>query len=237
MSRAAKRPRTTAYFDQVDHGIDDIHAREGKLNKSGINNVVEPLPVRETFQEDTDTWRTLTSWGIEEDTTFALDPDDGRLYDEAVNRDVMDESTSSEVQTLAPKKQYVRSRVSVSLISSHEFRVINVSEQKRPHVVWKEVHRQTYLTEMMRLEGRGDFRGTECPDCRARKVAEPSSADYRCQECLVPDLVCASCCVRRHRTTPFHRIEVRLGFNFSTYQLKPVYRSGFLQARGSLAYP
>lgn len=86
-----------------------------------------------------------------------------------------------------------------------------INTQKRPHVVWKDVHRQTYLSEMLRSEGRGDFNAETCVDCKARNVKNPHPAIYRCQECFVPDLVCASCCVQRHRTHPFHRIEVRLG--------------------------
>ena len=84
-----------------------------------------------------------------------------------------------------------------------------MSIQKRPHLVWKERHRTDYLDEFIRWEGRGDFRWERaCPDCYARGVALPGAPDHRCSDCCLPDLVCASCCVRRHRCLPFHRIEV-----------------------------
>ena len=82
--------------------------------------------------------------------------------------------------------------------------------QKRPHVVWKELHRQSYLEEIIRLAGRGDFQSAkDCPDCLARR-AMPCVPEYRCLECLIPDLVCLSCCVKRHRCHPLHRISVRV---------------------------
>lgn len=95
--------------------------------------------------------------------------------------------------------------------------MININEdlaygvlKKRPHVVWKELHRQHYLEEFMRWEGRGEFISDQCLDCKARRVDSPGRAIYRCTECFIPDLVCQSCCVKRHRTNPFHRIEVGL---------------------------
>lgn len=121
MSHPAKRPRTTAYIDQVDLGIEDIdysavHVREGKLNKSGINNVIEPLPVREPLQGVSDAWRRLTAWSVEDSTTLALDPADGRLYNEALERHVMDDSRGIEATAPVARKRYPRSKVSVSLL-------------------------------------------------------------------------------------------------------------------------
>lgn len=106
------------YIDQVDLGIKAIdysavHVREGKLNKSGINNVIEPLPVREPLRGISDAWKRLIAWSVEEDTTYALDPADGRLYDEAVERHVMDDSSGVEATVLVTKKTYTRSKVSV----------------------------------------------------------------------------------------------------------------------------
>jgi len=77
--------------------------------------------------------------------------------------------------------------------------------------VWKELHRQQYLEEIIRWEGRGDFRGAkQCSDCLARHSSTPGPSEYRCRECFLADLVCQSCCVKRHRTNPLHRIEVCL---------------------------
>lgn len=81
--------------------------------------------------------------------------------------------------------------------------------QRRPHVVWKEQYRQSYLEEECRWEGRGDFmHSTACPDCMARRLVQPNKAEYRCRDCLLPDLLCQACCVKRHRLHPFHRIQV-----------------------------
>jgi hypothetical protein len=81
--------------------------------------------------------------------------------------------------------------------------------QSRPHVIWKELHRQDYLDEVLRWAGRADFRTAKsCADCLARSVENPGPALYRCRECFLADLVCSSCCVKRHRMHPFHRIEV-----------------------------
>lgn len=72
-----------------------------------------------------------------------------------------------------------------------------------------ELHRQAYLEEQMRWEGRGDFAATKgCPDCKARRLDPPESAVLRCRDCFLPDLVCPTCCVKRHRSHPFHQIEV-----------------------------
>lgn len=85
------------------------------------------------------------------------------------------------------------------------------SHQRRPHVMWRDVHRQSYLEEMIRWAGRADFRGADgCPDCAVRRSAVVGQPEYRCWECFIPDLVCQICCVKRHRAHPLHRIEVRI---------------------------
>lgn len=98
--------------------------------------------------------------------------------------------------------------------------------QKRPHVVWKELHRQTYLDEMIRWSGRADFRtAKECPDCATRhQVGVP---EFRCQECFLADLVCAGCCLRRHRTQPLHWIEVSYCL-YITFDVNDFFRSGLV---------
>lgn len=80
--------------------------------------------------------------------------------------------------------------------------------------MWKQLHRATYLDEIIRLEGRADFRHAKaCADCLSRGEDPQGSPEYRCVECYTPNLVCISCCLRRHRMQPLHRIEVR----FSTF--------------------
>ncbi|KAF9536717.1 hypothetical protein CPC08DRAFT_652023, partial [Agrocybe pediades] len=69
-------------------------------------------------------------------------------------------------------------------------------------------HRQNYLDEMIRWEGRADFlTATQCPDCVAKGKPSPGVPQYRCEECFCPDLVCGECCVKRHRIQPFHHIQ------------------------------
>ncbi|KAF8885404.1 hypothetical protein CPB84DRAFT_1750196 [Gymnopilus junonius] len=48
----------------------------------------------------------------------------------------------------------------------------------------------------------------------------PSSVLTAWLECLVPDLTCSLCCVRRHRVHPFHQIERWDGHKFLTISLK-----------------
>lgn len=101
-----------------------------------------------------------------------------------------------------------------------DIKTYSVKFKKRPHVVWKQVHRQTYLEEMMRCEGRGDFlHSKECPDCKIRRIPVPELPEYRCCECMLPDLVCAPCCVKRHRTNPFHRIEVWFSYSLTCVRI------------------
>ncbi|PPQ93609.1 hypothetical protein CVT25_001013 [Psilocybe cyanescens] len=71
-------------------------------------------------------WEQVTSWAPPDDNNYALDPD-GQWFDEAVEAEVMQEP---EPPPVVKKKK--RSKVS-----------------KRPNVVWKEIHHQTYLEEIL----------------------------------------------------------------------------------------
>ncbi|KAF9470104.1 hypothetical protein BDN70DRAFT_821745, partial [Pholiota conissans] len=85
------------------------------------------------------------------------------------------------------------------------------------------LHRQTYVEEIVRWAGRGDFLNMKgCPDCAARGATAPGEPEYRCEECFPPDLVCAPCCVRRHRYHPFHKIEKWIGGQFVSTSLKDI---------------
>jgi len=78
--------------------------------------------------------------------------------------------------------------------------------------VWMEVHREEYLLEMMRWSGRGDFRtAKQCSDCIARQAEVPGEPRFQCLECALPDLMCNSCCLRRHKLHPFHWVQVGCG--------------------------
>ncbi|KAL0568471.1 hypothetical protein V5O48_013516 [Marasmius crinis-equi] len=128
-------------------------------------------------------WREGHDWEPLDDPKFALDSN-GNEYDEALKRGPLEEPDER-------KGTAKRSK-----------------QSRRPHNFWKENYRDNYLDECLRQEGRGDFAFDGCPDCEARGVKEESRPKgvYRCKTCS-PDLVCASCCVRRHRREPLHHIE------------------------------
>ncbi|KAF7364230.1 hypothetical protein MSAN_01082600 [Mycena sanguinolenta] len=70
---------------------------------------------------------------------------------------------------------------------------------------WTEDHRDTYLAELLRSEGRGDHAGSVCPRC---PMGPPGCAEYRCVSCLSGgELLFASCIVAAHSFLPFHRIQ------------------------------
>ncbi|KDR70910.1 hypothetical protein GALMADRAFT_144380 [Galerina marginata CBS 339.88] len=201
-SRPSKRQRAEggSYHDTVPI-IDDyytIHAREAEFRRVG--NSYRLAPALERSPQLDPIWATTESWAPVDDPEFSLDPD-GAWYDEQVGADVMEEFDIPSV--IAPPKKK-RSRVA-----------------KRPHVVWKELHRETYLEEVVRWSGRGDFiNARQCSDCILRKAEFPALPEYRCQECFLPDLVCASCCVRRHKAQPLHRIAKWTGVKFTPISLK-----------------
>ncbi|PPQ81349.1 hypothetical protein CVT26_014500 [Gymnopilus dilepis] len=180
----------------------DVHSRDGHLRKLG--SLITPAVVSRLVSTTNTNWSVMTEWAPPDDPEFALDPD-GAQYDEVLISDVLkgDENTGPSLES-AKKKKKNRSKVS-----------------RRPHIIWKEQHRQSYLDEIIHWAGRGDFqKATECPDCLSRKEAEPNMAEYRCRECFIPDLCCKNCCVRRHRMHPLHRIEFWNGKAFEKRTLK-----------------
>ncbi|KAI0712134.1 hypothetical protein C8Q76DRAFT_693826 [Earliella scabrosa] len=60
----------------------------------------------------------------------------------------------------------------------------------------------TYLDELLRLEGRGDFIDVGCP-CGA----EGCEAVYRCEDCADRQLYCQPCILASHASHPLHRIK------------------------------
>jgi len=202
-----KRARTnvqSTYQDSIslNNEYDIVYAREESTS-------LHSEPPAPTPQLDTDSWATTLSWSLPDDPSFALDPN-GEWYDEVVESNAMDDAPP---KASISKKKKVRSTVSVS--SAHlptKWNGYNSQRlKKRPHVTWMNVHRQSYLDEMTRWCSRGEFRtAQQCADCIARGIAVPSPAEYRCRECFQPDLTCRSCCLKRHRVHPFHRLEVRV---------------------------
>lgn len=79
--------------------------------------------------------------------------------------------------------------------------------QINPHLHWIRHHREKYFDEIVRHEGRTDFRDATCPDCPLN-TTETAKPQYRCRDCFLEDMTCQGCCLRRHRRHPFHVIEV-----------------------------
>ncbi|KAJ7912792.1 hypothetical protein B0H13DRAFT_2232409 [Mycena leptocephala] len=79
-------------------------------------------------------------------------------------------------------------------------------------------HIDRYLAEFLRLEGRGCVAREWCPACpRETRAANPA---YRCMDCFFPDLLCAECCVVKHKEHPLDRVEHWNGQHFERVTLK-----------------
>lgn len=76
--------------------------------------------------------------------------------------------------------------------------------QDAPLTTWVKDFRTASLDERMRYEGRGEKHlGESCPDCSC-----PGSGTVRCEDCFGRELLCRSCCIKRHHRLPLHRIKV-----------------------------
>ncbi|KAJ7430256.1 hypothetical protein B0H11DRAFT_2263932 [Mycena galericulata] len=75
-----------------------------------------------------------------------------------------------------------------------------------------------YLVEFLMLEGLGCVAREFCPACPSD--ARAPNPTYRCQDCFFPDLLCAGCCVKKHRDHPLDRTEVWNGEHFVRVTLK-----------------
>ncbi|KAJ7701065.1 hypothetical protein B0H16DRAFT_1748807 [Mycena metata] len=74
---------------------------------------------------------------------------------------------------------------------------------------------QTYLDELIQLEGRGEYQADEhCISCRA------APGDYRCRECFTDDLYCRPCLVAGHQDIPLHGVEMWKDGKFERTTLK-----------------
>ncbi|KAJ7481074.1 hypothetical protein B0H11DRAFT_1724414, partial [Mycena galericulata] len=73
----------------------------------------------------------------------------------------------------------------------------------------------SYLVEFLTLEGMGCVARDFCPACPAgTRAPEPK---YRCRDCFFPDLLCASCCVKKHKDHPLDRAEASAFFTGSVW--------------------
>ncbi|KAJ7775286.1 hypothetical protein B0H16DRAFT_1712863 [Mycena metata] len=74
---------------------------------------------------------------------------------------------------------------------------------------------QTYLDELIQLEGRGEYQVDErCISCGA------APGDYRCRECFTDDLYCKACLIAGHQDTPLHGVEMWKDGKFERMTLK-----------------
>ncbi|RPD53249.1 hypothetical protein L226DRAFT_576495 [Lentinus tigrinus ALCF2SS1-7] len=107
----------------------------------------------------------------------------------------------------------------------HRIETLDVNAQPRkrtagdrPLLQWQsEV--QTYLDELLRLEGRGDFKTPTCPECKQALYTE-ETLGYRCDDCDDTALYCQACTKERHLRHPFHRIKRWTGTHFEVVTLK-----------------
>ena len=96
-------------------------------------------------------------------------------------------------------------------------------------------HRDLYLDEMIRREGRGGYVASSCADCVMLGSSPAGLAQYRCLTCLPGPLLCAACLCKRHALLPTHRVQVSRIFP-STFTLRLTHhRSG--TARHSSGLP
>ncbi|KAJ7733908.1 hypothetical protein B0H16DRAFT_1327784 [Mycena metata] len=88
--------------------------------------------------------------------------------------------------------------------------------QDDPLGQWADDHLDTYLSEVLRLEGRGEHANyLLCPRCNE------GEADHRCAHCFSGgELLCRDCIVAAHAQLPFHRIEYWTGNMFERKTLK-----------------
>ncbi|KAJ7817576.1 hypothetical protein B0H13DRAFT_2379559 [Mycena leptocephala] len=86
------------------------------------------------------------------------------------------------------------------------------SVKKGPRVVlpgdasldeWRRVKRDSYVTALIRRDGRGSVAVDVCPGCKGSDQGPPL---FRCSDCFGDVLYCADCLVRGHRANPLHRV-------------------------------
>ncbi|KAJ7059133.1 hypothetical protein C8F01DRAFT_1370735 [Mycena amicta] len=88
-------------------------------------------------------------------------------------------------------------------------------ESDDPLRQWVSEHRDRFLSELLRLEGRGDHRYSNCSNCGVR------SATFRCRDCFSGgSLQCSECLLKTHQHLPFHRPEEWNGVHFESRTLK-----------------
>ncbi|SJL10438.1 uncharacterized protein ARMOST_13824 [Armillaria ostoyae] len=116
------------------------------------------------------------TWSPVNDTEVFLDPTDS-WYEEELCAEIYESHVFKQAGVDEPPKKEKRKRTKVS---------------KWPHMVWKDLHRQQYLDELLRREGRGEYRRDKhCPDCVMRSGTGAESLptpEFQCRDCFLDDL-------------------------------------------------
>lgn len=108
-------------------------------------------------------------------------------------------SMSIEDETLPPKRKRT---AGVSSLHSHVIISCSLSGQDNPLLIWIG-ERHTYLSEIIRLDGRGENVEDTCPGACC---TDPGR--FRCRDCDDLQLYCATCTLANHARSPTHRIQV-----------------------------
>ena len=117
-----------------------------------------------------------------------------------------------------PRKRY---ECTVSNLLSVQRLVAYLVKQIAPLLGFKR-HRQEYLDEEIRLEGRRGLSALPCPGCNHR------SPQFRCEDCSGGEILCQACMVKRHEILPLHvvkvgRFELR---SYNALETEPTFSNG-----------
>ena len=102
-----------------------------------------------------------------------------------------------------PLLSYLRAQIDYSKLES------DTDVKDMPMKTWLP-ERDLYLDELIRREGRGDFRAEKCSFCPENTEGDRGKAIFRCLDCSPAPLSCDQCLCRRHKDLPYHRVQVRL---------------------------
>ncbi|KAJ7053673.1 hypothetical protein C8F01DRAFT_1374953 [Mycena amicta] len=172
-------------------------------------------PAAETYQiADSTGQSSSTSHSVLHQYTDARS--DGRTTHSATIRRVVDARATDGPAVLLPDPPHPVSAL------DYEVHDLNETEYAReyrasdnPLQTWLNYHREDFLLELLRLEGRGDHRYTACRGCTV------GTAAFRCTECVQGGLLlCRDCIVKQHASLPFHRIQEWNGTHFDMRTLK-----------------
>ncbi|KAF8867839.1 hypothetical protein BD779DRAFT_1463482 [Infundibulicybe gibba] len=93
-----------------------------------------------------------------------------------------------------------------------------IRNQDAPLLEWLP-KREEYLSEFLRLEGRGDM--ASFLGCIVCNEMDPELL-FRCEDCFNIRLTCKSCTIHLHRALPLHRIKQWNGLYFAKQSLKHI---------------